>query len=73
MNVMKLVQEMRGMAEINDWSPAVRGPAALPLNLRPPTRRTPLLRRKIRIRISMEETPDIPSPVAIKHLPPTTT
>jgi hypothetical protein len=68
MNMMKLLQEIRGLAQVTNPRPLPRAAAALSLQIRPPVPHHRALRRKHIIHISMEEPPDIPYPVKIKYL-----
>jgi len=67
MKMLKLVQEMRGLAQITNRRPQHRHPAAV-LEVRPPSRRSPALKRKQLIQIHVQDLPDIPHPVKIKYL-----
>jgi hypothetical protein len=67
MNMMKLLQEIRGMAEVTNRRPLSRTTTALALQIRPPALRNKTKQRRI-IRISMQDPPDIPHPVKIQHL-----
>ncbi len=65
-NILKLLQESRGLAELTGRQPRNRlpGPLCLPLRQSGPRSARP----KRMIRITMQDRPDIPHPVAIKHL-----
>ncbi len=65
MNMMRLVQEVRGFANIAKPRPQSRsfGPLMLPLRL-PQLRNSVKPRHIVRLRVS--PTPDIPQPVAIR-------
>jgi hypothetical protein len=65
MKVLKLLQELRGLAEITNRHPQVRTPGPLLLPVR--TAQNPARRRKT-IRINVQDLPDIPHPVKITHL-----
>lgn len=69
MNVMKLVQEVRGMAQLAEWSPATRPMGPLPLDLHPQARRPKPAKRKLFIHIHSLEGPDIPTTVPIHRSP----
>ncbi len=66
MNMMKMVQEMQGMAVITNRRPQSRsfGPLMLPIRCSGGADS----KRKRHIRIIMREPVDIPRPVKIKHL-----
>lgn len=65
-NLMKLLQEARGLAQITNRRPSARvvGPVVLPV--RPIGGR--MARPKRTVRIIMHDPPDIPHPVKIIHL-----
>jgi len=65
MNMMKLVQEIRGMAELSHPRPQPRNLGPLMLQFRTPTLRIAIAKR--RIQIDFQELPDIPHPVGIIH------
>jgi hypothetical protein len=65
MNMMKLVQELQGMAELNHRRPQPRNPGPLMLQFHSPTLRIAITKR--RIRIDFQDQPDIPHPVRITH------
>jgi hypothetical protein len=68
MNIMKLVQEMQGFAQMNDPHLPVRTPNPVLLNLFAAGRpRLPFRRRQI-IQILIQDQPDIPAPVPITHI-----
>ena len=66
-NMMKLLQEIQGMAQVTNRRP-FRTTAALALQIRHPLQRNSRVRQRRIIRISMQNPPDIPNPVKIKHL-----
>jgi hypothetical protein len=69
--IMKLLQEIRGFAEITQRRPQPRQPAALFLiQLRSHVFHTTATKRKQTIAVDMLEHPDIPHPVKITHLQP---
>jgi hypothetical protein len=68
MNIMKLLQETRGLAQVTNRCPAPRSPATLALQIRPPALRGLRAPQKQVIRIAMQDPPDIPHPVKIWHL-----
>jgi hypothetical protein len=69
MNMMKLLQEVRGFAEFTGPRPQPRSPNPFILQLRPPNFRPVAVKRQT-IRIDMQDLPDIPHPVKIAHLKP---
>jgi hypothetical protein len=66
-NMMKLLHEMHGLAQITNRRPAPRPSGPLALQIRPLDRRAAAKRRRT-IRVDMQDPPDIPNPVAIKHV-----
>ena len=68
MNMMKLLQEIRGMAQVTNRRPLTRTSLVLALQIRPPALRNAKTRQRRTIRISMQDPLDIPHPVKIKHL-----
>ncbi len=66
MNIMKLMQEVRGLAEFPGQFPATRGVAPFLLDQFLPKLRNPRLKRTLRIIV--QDPPDIPNPVKIIHL-----
>ncbi len=68
MNMLKLVQEMRGLAQITNRRPLPRHPVPAVLDVRPPNRRGAAFKRKRLIQIHVQDPPDIPHPVKITYL-----
>jgi hypothetical protein len=68
MNMMKLLQEVRGLTEFTNQNPAARsiGPLMLPLYFS--RLRNPASKRVLRVIV--QDPPDIPSPVKITYLTP---
>ena len=68
MNMMKLLQEVRGLAEFTNQHPAARslGPLMLPLYFT--KLRNPASKRTLRVIV--QDPPDIPNPVKITYLAP---
>jgi len=66
-NIMKLLQEMRGLADITSRNPQTRQPGPLVLPLRFSSRKNPAKLRRT-LRIAAHNPPDIPDPVRITHL-----
>jgi hypothetical protein len=69
--IMKLLQEIRGFAEITQRRPQPRQPGLFLIQLRSHVTQTTGVKRKQTIAIDMLEQPDIPHPVKIVHLRPT--
>jgi|SRR5882672_12254294 len=68
--IMKLLQEIRGFAEITHRRPQPRQPGLLLIQLRSHVIHTTATRRKQTIAVDMLERADIPHPVKITHLRP---
>jgi hypothetical protein len=66
-NIMKLLQEMRGFAELANRHSRSRLPGPLMLPLRSSSPRQAPPKRKRTLRVEMQELPDIPHPVRIVH------
>ena len=66
--MMKLLQETQGLAEVTNRRPPTRSTAALVLQIRQPLFRRPKDKQKRIIRIVIQDPPDIPHPVKIRHL-----
>ena len=69
--IMKLLQEIRGFAEITQRRPQPRQPGLFLVQLRSHVTRTTSTRRIQIITVDMQDRPDIPHPVKITHLRPT--
>ena len=69
--IMKMLQEIRGLAEITQRRPQPRQPGLFLIQLRSHVTHTTAGRRKQTIAIDMLEPADIPHPVKIIHLRPT--
>ena len=67
MIVMKLLQEIRGFAEITDRRPPPRSPGLFLMQLRSHTPHTPLPSRKRSIAVEMQNLPEFPTSVKIIH------
>jgi len=65
--LMKLLQEIRGLAEITARRPQPRSPGLFLIQLRSHLLRTTQPLRK-RISVETEDQPDVPAPVKITHL-----
>ena len=68
--LMKLLQEMRGFAEITNRRPLPKPPVLFLMQLRSHAAEAASPRRKMVITIDMQENPDIPHPVKITVLRP---
>jgi hypothetical protein len=68
--IMKMLQEIRGLAEITHRRPQPRKPGLFLIQLRSHVSHTTAPRRKQTIAVNMLEQPDIPHPVKITHLRP---
>jgi hypothetical protein len=69
-NMLKMLQQARGMAEITNRRPQHRPLGPLMLEMRFSSSKAASARRKRIIRIKMQSPLDIPHPVKIKHLDP---
>jgi hypothetical protein len=69
MNMLKLLQEVRGFAQFTSRPNETRQAGPLLLQFRAPVRRSSARKRHL-IKIWMEEPVDIPARVPIKFLPP---
>jgi hypothetical protein len=65
--MMKMVQEVRGFAEITSRRPHTRPPGPALLTARSPSPRNSAKRRRT-LSITIQDPPDIPHPVSIVHL-----
>ena len=68
--IMKLLQEIRGFADISNRRPQPRPLGLFLVQLRSHVVQTTALRRKRTIVIQMQGQTDIPYPVKITHMPP---
>ena len=68
--MMKLLQEIRGLAEITNRRPHSKPPGLFLLQLRSHLSRTRFHKRKVIIPIDIQNPPDIPSPVKITFVTP---
>jgi hypothetical protein len=68
--IMKMLQEIRGLAEITHRRPQPRKPGLFLIQLRSHVTHTTGVRRKQTIAVEMLDRPDIPHPVKITHLRP---
>lgn len=70
--IMKLLQEIRGLAEITQRRPQRRQPGLFLMQLRSHVTQTTGARRRQTIAVDMLDHADIPHPVKITYLQPTT-
>jgi hypothetical protein len=68
--IMKLLQEIRGFAEITQRRPQPRQPGLFLIQLRSHVTRTTATKRRQTIVVDMPDHSDIPHPVKITHLRP---
>jgi len=69
MNMLKLLLETRGLADLTNRRPVGRQPGLLTLRLRSSgPRRGLAAKNKRTLRVDMQDPPDIPHPVRINHL-----
>ncbi len=68
MNMLKLLQEMRGFADVTNRRPLTRHPGLFTMQIRSHMAQTTAARCKRTIVIDMKEPTDIPHPVKITHL-----
>ena len=66
--IMKLLQEMRGFADITHRRPTPRQPGLFLIQLRSQFGSGSPPRRKLTISVDMQDRPDIPHPVKITHI-----
>ena len=66
--IMKMLQEIRGLAQITNRRPAPKAPGLFLIQLRSHVTRTPLQKQKLVIPILLQDPPDIPHPVKITHV-----
>jgi hypothetical protein len=67
-NMMKMLQQVRGMAELTGRKPQTRLVGPLLLQVHAPKWKNAGAKQRRIIRISIQEPPDIPQSVAILHL-----
>jgi hypothetical protein len=67
-NIMKMVQEMHGLAEVTNRRPAPRQPGLFLVQLRSHIHGPPQIKRKQTIAVDGMEGIDIPHPVKIRHV-----
>ncbi len=69
-NMIKLLQETRALADLTNRRPPPKYPGTLALQVRPQRARHGTARPKKTITILMQDLPDIPHPVKITHRRP---
>ena len=67
---MKLLQEMRGMAELNRRHPTPKPSALYLLQLRAHMAETSQSRRRLTVTVDLKDSLDLPDPVRINHVTP---
>lgn len=68
--MMRLLQEIRGMAQITNRRPQTRAPGIFLMQLRAHVTTATMPRRRLVIPVDLKDLPDIPTPVKIRHLDP---
>jgi hypothetical protein len=68
MNIMKFLQEVRGLAEFTGRRPASKPSAVHLMQFRSHLPASGYSRRRFTIRIAMKDGPDIPTPVSVTHV-----
>ncbi len=68
--IMKLLQEMRGFPEVTNRRPQPRTPGLFLLQMRSHLLQATGLKDKRTISVDMQTRPDLPHPIKIKHLKP---
>ncbi len=66
--IMKMLQEIRGFAQITSRRPPAKLPGLFLVQIRSNAARTNLPRKKVIIPVDLKEPLDIPHPVKITHL-----
>ena len=66
--MLKLLQELRGFAEMSKRRPPPRLPALLLAQMRSHVLQATLPRRRLSVRTDVQELPGIPHPVKINHV-----
>ena len=64
---MKMLQEIRGLAQITSRRPTAKLPGLFLVQMRSHVRSNPV-RKKVIITVDLKDPPDIPHPVKITHL-----
>lgn len=71
MRILKLLQEIRGLAQITNRRPQPKAPGLFLIQLRTHLTQSTPSRQKLVISVDMQNPPDLPHPVKITHLKPT--
>jgi hypothetical protein len=66
--IMKMLQEIRGFAQITSRRPPAKLPGLFLIQIRSQGARTTPYKKKVIIPVDVRELPDIPHPVKITHL-----
>jgi hypothetical protein len=66
--MLKLLQEIRGMAQITNRRPQPKSPGIFLMQLRAHVTTATMPRRRLVIPVDLKDLPDIPTPVKITHL-----
>ncbi len=66
--ILKLMQEIRGLAQITNRRPQPKPPGLFLMQLRSHLAHATLSRQKVVISVDMQNCPDIPHPVKITHV-----
>jgi len=69
--MLKLLQEIRGFADVTNRRPKARSAGPVLTQMRPPVIQAVLPRRKLSVAMGKEESTNLPHPVRINHLKPT--
>ena len=67
-NMLKLLQEIRGFAEVANRRPPPRFPGVSLMQMRALGAHNGLRRRKLSVTIDKQNSPDVPHPVKIHHV-----
>jgi len=67
-NMMKLLLEVRGFAQLADLRLPTKPQGPLLLQFHSATAKVAALKRKRTLRVSIQDPPDIPQPIPIKYL-----
>ena len=68
--MLKLLQEIRGFADVTNRRPRARSAGPALTQMRPPVIQAVLPRRKLSVAMGKEESAYLPHPVRITHLKP---
>jgi hypothetical protein len=70
--ILKMLQELRGLAQITERRPSPRLPGLFLLQMRSHLAQTTLARRKSTIPVTIQDRPDIQHTIKINHVAPGT-